>query len=178
MKDIFDAKIICKHCETEMKPIALEKAGFSLRAVHCSTCNEKIVHPSDLHHMEHYNNLKRKTFSVKLRMVGNSHAISIPKEIVDFINEANHRAQKQMNDMVSLCFEDFGRIRLNFFDVEVFDKPRNLVRGTLRTQENVETFSAQKIPHGKNFHASKSPKQITQGLFDAQEEKWQKMKLD
>lgn len=116
MKDIFDAKISCNHCNVEMIPISLEKKGFRLRAVKCPQCNEKIIHPTDLANFKHYNDLKSKTYNVKLRVVGNSHAISIPKEIVEFINETNHRMKNHMNDMVRLCFEDFGRLSLRFTD--------------------------------------------------------------
>ena len=45
-----------------------------------------------------------------MRLVGNSYAVSIPKEIVSFIREQ----EKIMNDMVRLCFEDFGRLSLDF----------------------------------------------------------------
>ena len=45
-----------------------------------------------------------------MRFVGNSYAISIPKEIVDFMKEQ----EQIMDDMVQLCFEEFGRIRLDF----------------------------------------------------------------
>jgi antitoxin component of MazEF toxin-antitoxin module len=58
--------------------------------------------------------VKGRTFNVKLRMVGNSHAISIPKEIVNFINEQHKQVRKQMDDMVKLCFEDFRKLRLIF----------------------------------------------------------------
>ena len=51
-------------------------------------------------------------------MVGNSYAVSIPKEIVDFIKEQ----EKIMNDMVRLCFEDFGRLSLNFLDKNKLNK--------------------------------------------------------
>ncbi|MBU0466712.1 MAG: hypothetical protein KJ718_05615 [Nanoarchaeota archaeon] len=114
MKDIFDAKISCKNCNVEMKPMVLIKKGFKLRAVNCPKCNEGIVHPFDLHKLQHYNDLKRKTYKVKLRVVGNSHAISIPKEIVNFINEMNSNMSRHMNDMVHLCLEDFGKLSLDF----------------------------------------------------------------
>ena len=45
-----------------------------------------------------------------MRFVGNSYAVSIPKEIVKFMREQ----EKIMDDMVRLCFEEFGRISLNF----------------------------------------------------------------
>ncbi|MBI2451757.1 hypothetical protein HYV50_01620 [Candidatus Pacearchaeota archaeon] len=116
MKDVFDAKILCKNCEAAMKPITIEKKGFFLRAVECVKCGEKIIHPVDLNNFNQYNGLKGKTYSVKLRIVGNSHAISIPKEIVEFINSVNSRMSGHVNDVVKLCFEDFGRLSLKFFD--------------------------------------------------------------
>ena len=45
-----------------------------------------------------------------MRFVGNSYTVSIPKEIVNFMKEQ----EKIMDDMVRLCFEEFGRISLNF----------------------------------------------------------------
>ncbi|MFH1425601.1 MAG: hypothetical protein ABIG28_02630 [archaeon] len=114
MKDIFEAKIVCEKCNKVMEQTSVEKKGFKLRAVGCKKCGEKIVHPADLSRLEHYNDLKRKTYNVKLRVVGNSHAISIPKEVVDFINETNQRMKMSMNDMVKLCFEDFGKLSLDF----------------------------------------------------------------
>lgn len=122
MKDIFDTKILCKECDSKMAPTIVEKSGFKLRAIQCPKCNEKIIHPSDLEKYSHYNNLKRKTYNVKLRIVGNSHTISIPKEIFDFINETNHSFNRRMNEVVKLCFEDFGKLTLNFVDEsELFD---------------------------------------------------------
>jgi hypothetical protein len=45
-----------------------------------------------------------------MRLVGNSYAVSIPKEIVSFM-----RAQEEiMNDMVRLCFEDLNKLSLSF----------------------------------------------------------------
>ena len=92
----------------------VNRNGLELRAVECVKCKEKIIHPADLNGLEHFKNLQNKTFNVKLRMVGNSHAISIPKEIVDFINEQHHQMRKEMDDMVRLCFEDFDTLRVRF----------------------------------------------------------------
>lgn len=122
MKDIFEATISCKECGVVMKPVSLVKQGFKLRAVQCEKCGEKIVHPSDVYHLQHYNDLKRKTYNVKLRVVGNSHAVSIPKEIVDFINETHRGMSKRMDDMVKLCFEDFGKLSLQFINEEDLKK--------------------------------------------------------
>ncbi|MBI2631575.1 hypothetical protein HYW75_01070 [Candidatus Pacearchaeota archaeon] len=118
MTDIFDAKIMCKKCEREMKPAFVQKDGLELRAVTCPNCGDKIIHPADLNAQEQFNDLRGKTFDVKLRMVGNSHAISIPKEIVDFINEQHRMMKRRMDDMVHLCFEDFGTLKVMFGDDE------------------------------------------------------------
>ena len=110
MADIFDNKILCKKCDTPMQKDKLSKNGFILRAMVCPNCNSKIIHPVDEQEYEKYINLKNKEFKVKMRLVGNSYAVSIPKEIVNFLNEQ----QKIMDEMVRLCFEDFGRLTLNF----------------------------------------------------------------
>ena len=120
MKDIFDAKISCKNCNLEMKPLVIERKGFRLRAMQCPKCAERIIHPSDIDNFKQYNDIKNKTFNVKLRIVGNSHAVSIPKEIIDFINQTNGKMNNHMNDMVKLCFEDFGKLSVNFFDEQPY----------------------------------------------------------
>ena len=93
-----------------MKPIEIEKNGFYLRAVGCEVCKNRIIHPEDLKEYEDFKTLKKKNFQVKLRYIGNSYAVSIPREIIDFMNEQ----EKQMDEMVNLCMEDFGRLSLNF----------------------------------------------------------------
>jgi len=119
MTDIFDTKIMCRRCNLEMRPRKINKEGVEVRAVVCENCGDKIIHPQDLNSLNQFHNLKDKTFTVKLRMVGNSHAISIPKEIVDFMNEQNRRfnnMKKEMDDMVRLCFEDFDTLKVRFGD--------------------------------------------------------------
>ena len=93
-----------------MLPVKIEKNGFRLSAVHCEKCGNKVIHPADLKEYEDFQNLKKKSYKVKLRLVGNSYAVSIPKEIIHFMEEQ----EKQMKQMVDLCFEDFKRISLNF----------------------------------------------------------------
>ena len=110
MTDIFDNKILCKNCNTAMRPIEITKNGLVLRAVECLKCNSKILHPKDEQEYNNFVILKKKQFNVKMRFVGNSYAISIPKEIVDFMKEQ----EKIMDDMVKLCFEEFGILKLNF----------------------------------------------------------------
>ena len=102
MADIFDSTILCKKCDVKMQKAKIAKDGFSFRAVVCPKCNEKIIHPLD-----------EQEFHVKMRLVGNSYAVSIPREIINFME--NQR--KMMDDMVKLCFEDFGRLSLNFVNV-------------------------------------------------------------
>lgn len=104
-----------------MKKAKVVKKGFILRAVACQDCNEKIIHPSDEQEYNRFINLRNKEFRVKMRLVGNSYAVSIPKEIVSFIRAR----EKVMDDMVKLCFEDFGRLSLNFDEVnEKINKER------------------------------------------------------
>ena len=116
MNDIFDNPILCKKCGKRMQKAKLVKNGFVLRLMICpnAECNEKIVHPVDEQEYHKFINLKNKEFKVKMRLVGNSYAVSIPKEIVSFMNE-----QKSiMDEMVKLCFEDFGRLSLNFRELK------------------------------------------------------------
>ena len=131
MVDIFDAKISCRKCGCEMEKSRVRKGGFDLRAVVCPDCGDKIIHPADLHSLEQFRDLKGKTFRVKLRMVGNSHAVSIPKEIVNFFSEVQKSLKKDMDDMVNLCFEDFGKLSL------VFDDFYNSKTYMVRSQNNL-----------------------------------------
>lgn len=110
MTDIFDNTILCKNCNYKMEKTLLNKNGFELRAVVCRSCNQNIIHPADLNNMENFKPLKDKTYNVKLRIIGNSHAISIPKEIVDFM----HQQERAMDNIVKLCFEDMHRLSLRF----------------------------------------------------------------
>ncbi len=110
MSDIFDNTILCKKCNTKMQKAKIVKNGFLFRALICPKCNEKIIHPSDEAEYNKFINLKNKEFHVKMRLVGNSYSVSIPKEIVLFMREQ----EKIMNDMVRLCFEDMGKLSLDF----------------------------------------------------------------
>jgi DNA-directed RNA polymerase subunit M/transcription elongation factor TFIIS len=110
MTDIFDNQILCRKCDSLMKRANVEKNGFILRAIVCPKCGEKIIHPVDESEYDKFINLKNKEFRVKMRLVGNSYAVSIPKEILSFMNEQ----KKMADDMVRLCFEEMGRLSLNF----------------------------------------------------------------
>ena len=117
--DIFDNTILCKKCDIKMIPINIIKCNFILRAIKCNKCGARILHPKDEEEFKNFNELKKKEFNVKMRFVGNSYAVSIPKEIVNFMQEQ----EKMMNDMVKLCFEDFGRVSLDFGLRDKFKKP-------------------------------------------------------
>ncbi len=108
--DIFDNPILCKKCHTQMSKMKLVKNRFVLRALECPKCNTKIIHPVDEQEYSKFINLKHKTFDVKMRLVGNSYAVSIPKEIVLFMREQ----ENIMNNMVRLCLEDMGKLSVNF----------------------------------------------------------------
>lgn len=101
-----------------MKQTVVHRNGLELRAVQCAHCKDTIVHPADLNGFEQFKDLRGKIFTVKLRMVGNSHAISIPKEIVDFMNEQHRMMKREMDDMVQLSFEDFHKLSVRFGDEE------------------------------------------------------------
>ncbi len=110
MTDMFDNVVLCKKCNVKMKPARLVRNGFEMRALICDRCGNKIVHPADEADYNNFLSLKNKIFKVKMRIVGNSYAVSIPKEIVDFIKIQ----EKIMNDMVSLCFNDAKKLSLTF----------------------------------------------------------------
>ena len=110
MTDIFDNAILCKKCNIKMKPIEVERQGFVLRAIRCDNCGSRILHPKDEAEYENFQRLKTKTFSVKMRMVGNSYAVSIPREIVDFMREQ----EKVMDDIVRVAFDEARKLSLMF----------------------------------------------------------------
>ena len=147
MNDVFDNQILCKNCKMVMRPEQIERNGFILRTVKCSKCESVIVHPVDKQEYETFLNLKKKNFSVKMRMVGNSYTVSIPKEIVSFMGE-----QKTiLDEMVKLCFEDFGKLSLNF---ENEDKNSRIVKAKeIRVVKN-----GQPVFHSKQFYDSANPK--------------------
>lgn len=101
---------MCDCCHLKMKHIEIHKNGFVMRAVQCSNCQEKIIHPQDIQEYQQFSNLQNKNFRVKLRIVGNSYAVSIPKEIVHFMQDQ----ERMMDDMVRLFFEDTRKLVLNF----------------------------------------------------------------
>lgn len=121
MADLFDQTVLCNECGKKMDKVVLVKNGFKIRALKCEKCNKIIHHPGDIEEYKKFVQLKQKPFAVKLRMVGNSYTVSIPREIVDFHREQEqvhqHIHQKFMkiqNEMIKMFLEDVGRISLCF----------------------------------------------------------------
>ncbi|MCD4759888.1 hypothetical protein K8R33_03295 [archaeon] len=113
MKDIFEANILCDKCNIKTdKKIAI-KDGYKIRFFECPKCKEKIYHPLDLKEYQEFKNLKRRQFNVKLRMVGNSFSVTIPREIIDF-EEKFAQMENEMNQMIRLSLEEPGRLSLRF----------------------------------------------------------------
>jgi len=86
------------------------KRIVNISIIICPAGHDKIIHPSDILEYEKFKELRQKDFKVKMRIVGNSYAVSIPKEIVSFM----HEQEKMLNDMVDLCFENTGKVTLTF----------------------------------------------------------------
>ena len=152
MTDIFENTILCKTCKSPMKPLLINKNGFNLRALRCNKCNHSIVHPTDKQEYEEFMRLKNKEFNVKMRMVGNSYAVSIPREIVDFMKEQ----EKIMDNMVRLCFEEAGRISMRFNNPENLEgsDPNSRI---IKSREVKIVRNDKPVLHTKQFYDSKHP---------------------
>ena len=149
MTDIFDQKILCGKCNSKMEKSEISKNGFIFRTMLCRKCNGKIIHPADESEYNKFINLRNKEFQVKMRLVGNSYAVSIPMEIVNFMNEQ----QKKMNEMVKLSFEDFGRVSLSF------DQPNQKINSNARIikSREVKILKDGKFVHSRQFSDSAHP---------------------
>jgi len=117
MTDLFDEIIVCSGCGKKMNKVIVIKNGFQIRAFQCDRCKKRIYHPGDIEEYKRFTQLKQRPFAVKLRMVGNSYTVSIPREIVDFMQEQegmHQRFIRMQNEMVKVFFEEFGKISLRF----------------------------------------------------------------
>ncbi len=108
MADLFEATVVCDKCNKKTNKQQLFKNGFKIRAWECPSCGKIWEHPADKQAQNDFKKLKEKEFQVKLRMVGNSYAVSIPKEIIDFEEEFN----RELNELISLSMEEPGKISL------------------------------------------------------------------
>ncbi len=82
--NIFETTVLCPKCKKEMQKEIIVKDNFEIKSLVCPKCKERWVDPEDKKEYEDFKKLKEKDFKVKLRMVGNSYAVSIPKEIIEY----------------------------------------------------------------------------------------------
>ena len=158
--DIFDNTILCKNCDKKMEKAEISRNGYLLRALVCPKCNEKIIHPKDDENYNKFINLRNKEFNVKMRMVGNSYAVSIPKEIVSFMGSQ----RKMMDDMVRLCFEEAGKLSLNFGNDE-----KNNSR-VIKAREIRVVKNGKPVLHSKQFYDSAHPEKNQNKTFKLNED--------
>ena len=168
MADIFDNQILCNNCRRVMKPTLLNKNGFNLRAIKCEKCNNTIFHPADKKEYDDFMRLKQKELNVKMRMVGNSYAVSIPREIVDFM----HDQENMMNNMVKLCFEEAGRISLMFNNEgdssNNVNNPQNQQPRVVKSREVQIVRGNKPVLHVKQLTDSAHPERNQTKVFKAQ----------
>lgn len=155
--DIFDNPILCRKCKKEMKPELISRNGFNLRTLKCQKCGEIIVHPADKAEYENFIRLKQKEYEVKMRMVGNSYAISIPREIVDFMKEQ----ETMINNMVKLSFDNANRLSLMFNvpgmpEMHETQNP-NVQSRVVRSKEVRIVRNNKPILHARQFYDSAHP---------------------
>ena len=113
MADIFDTTILCESCNQKTEKGFAVKDGFKLRAWKCPSCNKEWIHPTDQQDYENFAKLKDKEFQVKLRLVGNSYTVSIPREIVEF-EEEMQREMQNMDKMIRMSLDEPDRLSLYF----------------------------------------------------------------
>ena|SRR3989344_8306581 len=113
MADIFDTTMMCDACHQETLKKTIERDGFPLRIAECPSCHKVWHHPLDMQDYESFSRLRQKQFKVKLRLVGNSYTVSIPREIVEF-EEEMRREMAQMDRMINLCLEQPDKLSLFF----------------------------------------------------------------
>jgi len=107
--DIFDNIIVCRDCNKETNRTITDKEGFKLRSFICPNCNKVWLHPKDEEAYKEYIKLRSKPFKVKLRFVGNSYIVSIPKEIIEFED-----IERRLNKIIEMSLEEPGKLTLLF----------------------------------------------------------------
>lgn len=161
MTDIFDHTITCRECGKKMNLVKFSKNGFVMRAVVCPSCDEKLIHPGDEAEYRKFINLKNKEFHVKMRLVGNSYAVSIPREIVSFMEQQ----EQTMNEMVSLCFQDIGRLSLDFGMHDESASGEKTNSRIVKAREYKVIKNNKPVLHIKQFADSANPKNNKTQVF-------------
>ena len=113
MKDIFDAEVLCNKCNVKTKKGTSIRDGFKIRFFECPKCHQRWIHPADKKEYDELKDLQKRKFDVKLRMVGNSFSVTIPREIIDF-EEKFAQLEKEMDRMIRLSLDEPGKLSLRF----------------------------------------------------------------
>jgi len=110
MEDLFNTTILCSQCNRPTEKLITLIDNFQLRKWVCKFCDKEWPHPEDIEKYNNFKNLKERKFQVKLRKVGNSHTISIPKEIIAFEGVF----EKTLNELIDLNLEEPGKLSIYF----------------------------------------------------------------
>ncbi|QQG39188.1 MAG: hypothetical protein HYS32_01895 [Candidatus Woesearchaeota archaeon] len=110
MPDIFDTALVCEDCNKKTIKDKLVRDGFMIRMWICPSCEKKWLHPLDEENYKEFQKLKSKNFQVKLRLVGNSYTVSIPREIIEYQEEIDTELAK----LINLSLDSPGKVTLVF----------------------------------------------------------------
>ena len=177
--DIFDNEILCKKCHKVMKPGLVTRNGFNIRILKCAKCGAIIVHPADKAEYENFMKLKNKEFEVKMRMVGNSYAVSIPREIVDFMKDQ----ENVMNNMVKMCFQDANRLSLMFNAPEMNEnmgenENSHVDSRTIKAREIKVVRNNKPVLHVRQVSDSKHPERNQTKIYKSEKRNFEEERED
>lgn len=110
MTDIYDTIVLCDKCSQKTEKSYIMKDGFKVRTWHCLRCGKQWYHPKDIEEYNRFKELKLRNFEVKLRPVGNSWTVSIPRDIIDF-------QEITTSKMVRMSMDEPGKVVLYFSKV-------------------------------------------------------------
>lgn len=110
MTDIYNTTILCEDCNRKTTKNFIIKDGFKIRSWECNNCHKRWFHPLDLQEFQNFEKIKHKEFKVKLRFVGNSYAVSIPREIIDFQEEIS----KEIDKILYMSLEEPEKLSIFF----------------------------------------------------------------
>ncbi len=113
MKTISNARVLCPECDKETIKRFEIRQGFKLNFFECPICSERFYDSSEIKEFGEFKKLRARRFDVKLRMVGNSFSVTIPREIIEF-EEKFAQMEKEMDNMMRLSLDEPGKIRLRF----------------------------------------------------------------
>ena len=88
-----------------------------MRAWKCPSCNEEWIHPLDLEEYNKFKRMRSKTYTVKLRLVGNSYAVSIPREIIDY----QENMLSEIDNIIRMSLESPEKLSL-FFSKKIHEE--------------------------------------------------------